>query len=165
MNKHDEAEQLWQEALTISPQHPESTYNLGLTCWRLGRLSAESLRQQLRDVCVCASGRMAAAATCWRACNWSRAIGARPVETLESVTGAGTELEEVRAVRESAQECLTDSGRLVRRFTGHTGWVSSVCAGRNGRSALSGGADGTLELVERVRAAVVCTPLRDMPSG
>ena len=68
------------------------------------------------------------------------------LEVLEGVPEAGAELDEVRATRAAAQECLSDGGRLLRRFTGHTGWVSSVCAGRNGRSALSGGADGTLKL-------------------
>ena len=145
LNKHDEAEQLWQEALTISPEHPESTYNLGLTRWRAGRSNTEVLRQQLQDVCLAQAGewlpryllaRMQLEDGDWRAA----------LETLERVPEAGAELDEVRAAREAAQESLSDSGRLLRRFTGHTGWVSSVCAGRNGRSALSGSADGTLKL-------------------
>jgi predicted NACHT family NTPase len=145
LNKQDEAEQLWQEALTISPQHPESTYNLGLTHWRTGRLSTESLRQQLHDVCLAQAGewmplylfaRMQLEEGDWRSA----------LQTLERVPASGVELDEVRGTRSAAQECLSDSGRLVRRFTGHTGWVSSVCTGRNGRVVLSGGADGTLRL-------------------
>ncbi len=145
LNKHDEAEQLWHEALTISPQHPESTYNLGLTHWRAGRSNSETLRQQLHDVCLAHAGewlppyllaRMQLEEGDWRSA----------LEMLERVPQSGAELDEVRAAREAAEECLSDSGRPVRRFTGHTGWVSSVCAGRNGRSALSGSADGTLKL-------------------
>jgi WD40 repeat protein/serine/threonine protein kinase len=145
LNKLDEAEQLWEQGLNISPQHPESTYNLGLTHWRLGRLSSESLRQQLHDACIAHPGewlppyllaRVQLEEGDWRSV----------LQTLESVPASGAELDEVRAARESAQECLGDSGRLVRRFTGHAGWVSSVCAGNNGRSALSGGADGTVKL-------------------
>ncbi|MHB1421878.1 MAG: protein kinase domain-containing protein [Gemmataceae bacterium] len=145
LNKLDQAEQLWQEALTISPQHPESTYNLGLTHWRSGRLTTERLRQQLHDAGIAHPdewlpsyllARMQLEEGEWRSC----------LQTLERVPASGAELDEVRSARESAQECLKESGRLVRRFTGHTGWVSSVCAGRNGRSALSGGADGTLKL-------------------
>jgi WD40 repeat protein len=145
LNKHDEAEQLWQEALTISPQHPESTYNLGLTRWRSGRLSTETLRQQLHDVGQAHAGewlppyllaRMQLEEGDWRSA----------LEVLQRIPASGAELDEVRAARETAQECLNNSGRLVRRFTGHGGWVSSVCAGRNGRSILSGSADGTLKL-------------------
>jgi WD40 repeat protein/serine/threonine protein kinase len=145
LNKYDEAEQLWQEALTISPQHPESTYNLGLTHWRSGRLNTEMLRQQLHDVCLAQTSewlppylfaRMQLEEGDWRSA----------LQVLESMTTSGVELDEVRDARAAAQECLSNSGRLVRRFTGHTGWVSSVCAGRNGRAALSGGADGTVKL-------------------
>jgi WD40 repeat protein/serine/threonine protein kinase len=145
LNKHEEAEQLWQEALTISPQHPESTYNLGLTRWRSGRLNAETLRQQLHDVGQAQAGqwlplyllaRMHLEEGDWRSA----------LEVLQGIPPSGAELDEVRAAREAAQDCLNNSGRLVRRFTGHSGWVSSVCAGRNGHSLLSGSADGTLKL-------------------
>jgi WD40 repeat protein/serine/threonine protein kinase len=145
LHKHDEAEHLWQEALTTSPQHPESTYNLGLTRWRAGRLSGEALLQQLSDVCISHPGEWLPlyllARTQLEQGNWRATV-----ETLECVAGAGAELDEVRAAREAARECLTDSGRLVRRLSGHTGWVSSVCTGRDGRTALSGSADGTLKL-------------------
>jgi len=145
LNKHEEAEQLWQEALTISPQHPESTYNLGLTRWRSGRLSTEALRQQLHEVRLAHPsewtplyllGQWQLEAGDWRAA----------LEALERVPTAGAELDEVRTAREAAQTCLYDCGRLLRRFTGHSSWVSSVCAARNSRSILSGSADGTLKL-------------------
>jgi WD40 repeat protein len=145
LNKHDEAEQLWHESLTINPQHPESTYNLGLTRWRAGRLSTETLLQQLREGCVAHPGewlppyllaRMQLEQGDWRSA----------LEMLERVPESGADLDEVRAARDAARECLSDSGRLVRRFTGHSGWVSSVCAARVGRSVLSGSADGTLKL-------------------
>jgi len=145
LHKHDEAEQLWQEALTVRAQHPESTYNLGLTRWRTGRLSGESLLQQLRDVCVSYPNEWLPgyllARTQLEQGDWRATL-----ETLGRLTAVGAELEEVRAAGAAAQECLTESGRLLRRLTAHSGWVSSVCAGRNGRSALSGSADGTLKL-------------------
>jgi WD40 repeat protein len=144
LNKHDEAEQLWEEALTISPQHPESTYNHGLTRWRSGRLSTESLRQQLNDVRLSHKGEWLTAYLLARVQleegDWRSAV-----EMLDCVPASGAELDDVRFARAAAQECLT-SGRLLRRFTGHSGWVSSVCANSNGRSVLSGSADGTLKL-------------------
>jgi WD40 repeat protein len=145
LNKHGEAEQLWEEALTISPQHPESTYNLGLTRWRSGSLSTEALQQQLHEVGLAHPGewlppyllaRMQLEEGDWRSA----------LEALERVPASGAELDEVRAARAAAQGCLNDCGRLVRRLCGHSGWVSSVCTGRNGRTILSGSADGTLKL-------------------
>jgi WD40 repeat protein len=145
LHKDDEAENLWQEALTQSAQHPESTYNLGLTRWRAGRLSTEALRRQLHDACVSHPNewlppyllaRVQLEQGDWRG----------TIETLERVGGAGAELDEVRAIRDAARENQSDGGRLIRRFSGHTGWVSSVRVGREGRFALSGSADGTLKL-------------------
>ncbi len=145
LHKQDEAEQLWQEALTINPQHPESTYNLGLTHWRSGRLNGEALRQQLQEVAQAHAGEWLPAYLLARVQleegDWRAAL-----ETIQRVPASSTELDEVRAVREAAQECLHTSGRLLRRFLGHNGWVSSVGAGRKGRSLLSGSADGTLKL-------------------
>jgi WD40 repeat protein/serine/threonine protein kinase len=145
LNKHDEAEQLWHEALTISPQHPESTYNLGLTRWRGGRGTVETLRQQLRDVCAAHAGewlppyllaRMHMEEGDWRSA----------LQALEDASQKGGEIEEIKAARDGTQQCLTDACRRIRCFTGHNGWVSSVCTGRKGRFALSGSADGTLKL-------------------
>ncbi len=144
LNKYEEAEQLWQEALTISPQHPESTYNLGLTRWRMGRLNTEALRQQLHDVGQAHAGEWLPAYLLARVQleegDWRSAL-----QMLERVPASGAELDEVRAAQEAAQECL-NSGQLVRRYTGHSGWVSSVCGTPNGRTVLSGSADGTLKL-------------------
>src|SRR5262249_35121709 len=41
-----------------------------------------------------------------------------------------------------------ESGRVLRSFTGHGGWVSSVAFSPNGRLALSGSYDGTMRLWE-----------------
>src|SRR5262249_17474662 len=49
LNKQGEAEKLWEEALAALPNHPESTYNLGLIRWRSGRLSADGLVQKLQE--------------------------------------------------------------------------------------------------------------------
>src|SRR5262249_55225341 len=52
LNKHEEAETLWEEALAAGPHHPEATYNLGLSRWRAGRITGEALVQSLREVCA-----------------------------------------------------------------------------------------------------------------
>ena len=98
LNKNDEAEQLWQEALTINPLHPESTYNLGLTRWRIGRSSTETVRQQLDDVCLAHPDEWLPPYLLARMQleegDWDAAL-----QTLERVPEGGDVLEEVRAAR------------------------------------------------------------------
>src|SRR5437899_5229452 len=56
LNKVEEAEALWQEALAAGPHHPAATYNLGLSRWRAGRMTGEALLQNLHDVCASHAG-------------------------------------------------------------------------------------------------------------
>jgi WD40 repeat protein len=147
LHKAEEAERLWGEALAAGPEHPESTYNLGLTRWRAGRLSAEGLLHQLQEVCVSHPGewlpQYLLAQAHLEQGNWGATV-----ETLESVTGAGAALEEVGTALRAARERLANTGRLVRSIAAHAGWVFSVCSSRDGRYALSGSADGTLKFWE-----------------
>ncbi|HZY86940.1 MAG TPA: protein kinase, partial [Gemmataceae bacterium] len=147
LHKLDEAERLWEEALAAGPHHPESTYNLGLTRWRGGRLGLEALLQQLQEVGVSHPGDWLpvylTAMVHLEQGNWSDAVAA-----LEKVGGAGAGQEEVRTALAAASERLTNTGHRVRTFRGHTGWASSACASADGRWALSGSADGTLKLWE-----------------
>jgi WD40 repeat protein/serine/threonine protein kinase len=145
LHKDDEAERLWNEALSVAPGHPESTYNLGLIRWRNGRINVETLRQQLQDVCTAHLGQWLPpyllARVLMEEGDWHSAL-----QKLNDVQPKGAEPDEIRATRAAVQECLDNKGRLLRRFSGHNGWVSSVCTATKGRMALSGSADGTLKL-------------------
>jgi len=50
LNKSNESENIWIEALKIQPHHPESTYNYGLLKWKLGEITDEELVRQLEEV-------------------------------------------------------------------------------------------------------------------
>src|SRR5438445_663243 len=52
LNKLEEAEALWEEALAARPYHPEATYNLGLSRWHTGRMTGEALVHTLREICT-----------------------------------------------------------------------------------------------------------------
>jgi WD40 repeat protein/serine/threonine protein kinase len=155
LHKVEEAEHLWEEALAAGPHHPEATYNLGLSRWRAGRLSAAALVQKLQDVCTSHPGEWLPLYLLGRVHleqgNWGPAV-----ETLARAAGAGRD--DVHTALETAREGLANTGKLVRCFSGHSGWVSSVARSgvrgttggtypsRDGRFALSGSADGTLKL-------------------
>ena len=46
----DEALWLWDEALSLKPQHAEATYNRGLVRWRAGRITDDDLIATLNDL-------------------------------------------------------------------------------------------------------------------
>jgi WD40 repeat protein/serine/threonine protein kinase len=147
LKKQDEAEPLWEEALAADPQHPECTYNLGLSRWRGGRLGGDALVAKLQEVCASHPGDWLPlyllAQVHLEQGNWAAAR-----DTLESITGAGARLDEVRAALAVARAWLGSDRARVRTYEGHGDWVSSVCLTRDGRHALSGSADRTLRLWE-----------------
>jgi WD40 repeat protein/serine/threonine protein kinase len=147
LKKQDEAEQLWEGALAADPQHPECTYNLGLSQWRGGRVGGDTLLRKLQEVCASHPGHWLPlyllAQVHLEQGNWAAAR-----EALEGITGAGARLDEVRSALAVARAWLDTARSRVRTYEGHADWVSSVCLTRDGRHALSGSADRTLRLWE-----------------
>jgi predicted Zn finger-like uncharacterized protein len=145
LNKQPEAEQLWQEALTAGPNHPESTYNLGLSRWRCGRMTGEALLQKLQEVCATHPGdwlpQYLLALAHLEQGGWPTAV-----EILETLVKTGHNTDEVQAALTVAREYLASADRCLRTFQGHSDWVSSVCFSDDGRLALSGGADRAVKL-------------------
>jgi WD40 repeat protein/serine/threonine protein kinase len=138
------AEALWEEALAAGPYHPEATYNLGLTRWRAGRMTREALVQSLREVCDAHPGEWLPPYMLAQAC-LEIGDGRAALEALESISGPGAGLDEVRATLAAARERATNARRLVHTFSGHSDWVSSVSLSSDGRYGLSGSADRTLK--------------------
>jgi WD40 repeat protein/serine/threonine protein kinase len=145
LNKEQEAEQLWQEALVTAPNHPEASYNLGLSRWRAGRLTDAALVHKLQEVCASHPREWLPlyllAEVYLDQGNWVAAIA-----TLEKITGPAAALEEVRTALAAAQDRLSSRKRFVRAFHAHTGCVSSVALSADGRHVLSSGADHTVKL-------------------
>lgn len=50
LGRHEDALRLWEEALVVQPQHPESTYNRGLVLWRDGNQSDVDLLREMEEV-------------------------------------------------------------------------------------------------------------------
>jgi predicted Zn finger-like uncharacterized protein len=147
LNKRTEAETLWEQAVAADPNHPESTYNLGLSRWHAGKMTDEALLQKLHEVCISQPVQWLPlyllAQVHLDQGNWQAAI-----ETLEKITGAGANLDEVRHALAVAKERLTRSKRCLHTFQGHTDGVFAVCMSADGRFALSGSGDKTLKLWE-----------------
>ncbi len=50
LGRRQEAQHAWEQALSIDPYHPETTYNWGLVRWHEGTLTDDALVQQLEGV-------------------------------------------------------------------------------------------------------------------
>ncbi len=145
LNKHDAAEKLWEQALTVGPSHPEATFNLGMSRWRSGRAAGEEVRQKLGEACVSSPGEWLPlyllAQFHLELGEWREAI-----EVLGRVGGPEAGRDEVRAALALARDALSRSTAPARTFAGHSEQVNSVCLSPDGRLAVSGGADQTLRL-------------------
>jgi WD40 repeat protein/serine/threonine protein kinase len=156
LNKHEEAERLWREALAAGPHHAEATYNLGLYQWRSGRLSDEAMLQRLREVCVAHPGD-------WRPVylealvHLDRADWPAALEALDRIVGADGGRDVVRAARAVARERQARARASLQTFTGHAGAVTSACISRDGHRALSGSADRTANVWDLADARCVRT--------
>jgi WD40 repeat protein len=144
LGKKEEAEKALETALWADPHHVEATFNYGLLQWRKGRTADDVLVQKMRGVCEANAG-------AWRPryllaqIHLERGDGAGAKQALDEITGGAATKGEVRAAKQAA-EGLQESGRLIRTFEGHTGFVNSACLSMDGRYALSGSYDKTLKL-------------------
>jgi len=145
LGKGEEAENLWTEALQSETHHLEATYSLGLARWRTGRITFEALLRDLResektagDVARVAVLRAQVLLEC------DDCEGA--VVALETLEGADSERQDVRATLLDANRRMPTSRRCLRTFVGHTDGVYSVCLSADGELALSGSHDKTLKM-------------------
>src|SRR5579871_6626730 len=144
LNKLHEAETLWEEALTAGPQHPEATYNLGLSRWRSGAMTAEALLHNLREVCHAHPGEWLPVYMLAQV-YLEQGKAREACETLQTLTLDGAGFEEVQSAKDLAQERSTNARCFLHSFSGHDDWVSSVSVTLDGRLGVSGSADRTLK--------------------
>ncbi len=137
----------WNQALSIDPQHIESTYNQGLVLWRTAQITPETLSEKMRAISSAHSR------------DWQRAYlhglihleggdVAAAKNLLLTIQGPGSQREEVLAALALANSPETPTRRLVRTFEGHRREVHSVCLSADGRIALSGAKGMTVKLWE-----------------
>jgi WD40 repeat protein/serine/threonine protein kinase len=152
LGKEEEAEALWEKALAVEVQHPQSTYNLGLARLRSGRITDHDLSQQLREVCASHPG-------AWLPLYLLALVhlerqdyeNARMV--LREIPEEDARRKDVQTVIQTAfrraERRLVNSTRPVRVLAGgdgHRKAVEALTLSQDGRLALSGGRDQTLKL-------------------
>jgi serine/threonine protein kinase/WD40 repeat protein len=142
--KYAEAEALWAEALRVDPLHLESTYNMGLCRWRVGRMTYSAFLSCLRYV-----GRSASepALVAWLLARVHLETGdsESAVRVLEEfLTDESDEI--LHAELKRARDQRSSSYRCLLSLEGHTYGVTSVALSVDSRLALSGGGDKTLRL-------------------
>ncbi|MBW4494032.1 MAG: protein kinase [Oscillatoria princeps RMCB-10] len=166
LGKQEEALQLWEKALQLETQHPESIYNRGLILWRTLRINDNTLVRELEWVRNSHPGH-------WLPnyllglVHLERDYCQAAIQTLESIPGEGAvkakhkgddvsvavksdsaNTSPVQAALKLARERLPNSKCLLDTFGKHTDYVNSVCLSPDGRFALSGSEDNTLKLWE-----------------
>jgi len=148
-----EAEGLWERALEIEPEHPESTYNRHLHLWRMGRITDSVMLQSVQAVATPKSE------------EWvSRYMYARLllergdyIRADRVLSGLGATVLEDHAVN-LAQNVATTRMRATRRalgkFPAHDDPVTMVFLSYDGWRALTGGKNGVIKLWGMLK--VVC---------
>jgi WD40 repeat protein/serine/threonine protein kinase len=141
LGKPEKAEQLFDEALRLHPDHPLATYNRGLVLWRAGRTDDDRILAQLHGS-EQSMPNNSQVALCQGWIEWERGDFAVAAEHLNKAVqlGGGVEAQNAHAMVEAQR---ANSACCVRTFEGHTLTVTSICLTADGRLALSG--NGYLE--------------------
>ncbi|WP_052567882.1 protein kinase domain-containing protein [Ktedonobacter racemifer] len=136
LGKVQEAQQVWEQALQVDPQHLEATYNRGITLWRHAELTDDILVQQLENVCATYKDR-------WQALYLLALVhmergdrGAALVLLAEAAQQAPGETE-VQTLLEQVRPSTLASGGCLRTFQDPRSQAASVCLSTDGRFALA----------------------------
>ena len=144
LERKEEAEKLFAEALKSDPHHLDANYNLGLVRWRTGRITDVGLVSQFEEV-------RKTRGQDWRAdfvlglVHVERGDMESAVTALEKAAKTSAQ-PDIQASLCQARNLVHNSARCVRTFEGHTGGVNSVSLSADGRWALSGSSDFMLRL-------------------
>ncbi|MEW5721971.1 MAG: protein kinase [Thermodesulfobacteriota bacterium] len=145
LGKGREAEDMWNRALSVQPQHPESTYNRGLMMWRSARLDDQSLVRQVVEAGQSQPG--AGYFLYLKALvDLERDDCAAALSTLDRFPRREADQEQAQRVVETARARLPESARQVLVLKGHQGSVNAVVLGPRGKWAVSAGDDGLIRL-------------------
>jgi WD40 repeat protein/serine/threonine protein kinase len=150
LDKHAEAEKLWEQALQVEVEHPESTYNLGIYRWRTGKLDDEALVRQLRAVIASRAGEWLPAYLLAQV-HVEREDYSAAIACLQEVDEADQARPEHQDLLQKAQQLLAGTLRPLRRFEGYGGHradITSLALTRDVQLLVTGSKDHTLKLWE-----------------
>ena len=145
LGKVEEAETLWDEALTVEPRHAESIYNRGLCLWRGAKLTDLELLTQLEES-------KQTRPDDWRddylvaEIHLERGNCAKAIEILERLSMTVGDQKEVRDTLTKARELEPRSAKILHSFDGHADVVLSVWVNNDWTHALSTDATEALKL-------------------
>jgi WD40 repeat protein/serine/threonine protein kinase len=148
LDKQSEAEKLWEQALQVEVEHPESTYNLGLYRWRTGKLDDDALVQQLRAVLASRSGDWLPAYLLAQV-HIEREDYSAAAACLQEVGEADQARLEQRALLHKAELLMAGTLRPLRRFEGYGGHradITSLALTRDAQLLLTSSKDHTLKV-------------------
>ena len=144
LGRAEEAERLFEQALSADAHHLESICNLGLIRWRRGDADDSTIQKRLKEVRTTAEKwrvGLLSAHVALEADDCESAIGA-----LAGLTGPDALRPEVQSLLARARTLLPTSRRCLRTFKGHKISVNSVFLSADGRHAVSGSFDATVKL-------------------
>ena len=146
LGRVQEADGLWEQALSRHPNHPESTFNQGISRWRRAAspedtLVVERMEESLKSLPgAWLPGYLLGMAHLER--GDCRAL----FKTLHALSDESADRDEVREMAAAGRQLEPRCRRSLGRYQGHKGLVGGVSMTPDGRLAVSGGADRTLRV-------------------
>ncbi|WP_432902288.1 protein kinase domain-containing protein [Micromonospora matsumotoense] len=139
LDRPEDSEHLWRNAIDIDPHHPAAVYNWALYRWRRGRITDEQVLAELR------TAREIAGET-WQADHLLGFVHAErgDDEAARPLLAASSTNPDVAEVAGALARRGTAPG--PQRLPGHRGQVTAVAVDESGRVAVTGGKDGSLRI-------------------
>lgn len=145
LGKREDALRMWRDALHLDPQHPDSTYNVGLLQWRAGEISDEVFLQRMREIGRVHAGDPMAPYRVAQI-HLERGDYVAAGELLEKLDRAAPGRPELASAIKTARERRDQSRGALATLTGHNDAVTVTCVGEGAKLGLSGSDDNTVRV-------------------
>lgn len=144
LSRTEQAAEAWQKALSVSPAHPESTFNFGLVEWRRGRVTDDALISKMEEICTLHPGSRLPQLLLARA-HIEQGDYGRAETIINDVDASSGPLATEFAAAKTLLAQDSDNGRRIEfQIDGHVDTVTCISTSDNPRYAVSGGEDNTV---------------------